>query len=65
VLNHLALGFGRGRGGWGIFLMTVSISLGAIELLSLPDLGLTLVSGIYLENHQFYLDFPILWRTGF
>jgi hypothetical protein len=54
-----------GMGGWGIFLMTVSISLGAIELLSLPDLGLTLVSGIYLENHQFYLDFPILWRTGF
>ena len=45
--------------------MTVYISLGLIGLVSLPDLDLTLVNGICLENHPFHLDFPILWSTGF
>ena len=29
----------------------------------LPDLDLTLESDIYLENHQFHLDFPILYTA--
>jgi hypothetical protein len=32
---------------------------------SLSNLDLTLVSGIYLENHLNHLDFQMLWSTGF
>jgi hypothetical protein len=40
--------------------MTASISLGIIGCVnSLPDLDLTLVSGICLENCQFHEDFFI------
>jgi hypothetical protein len=31
----------------------------------LPNLDLTLVSGICLENHPFHLDFPVLSSIGF
>ena len=38
--------------------MTASISLGVIGLFNrLPDLDLTLVNSIYLENSPFHLDF--------
>jgi hypothetical protein len=46
--------------------MTTSISLGVMELLNnLPDLDLTLVCGICLENHPFHLDFPGMLSIGF
>jgi hypothetical protein len=45
--------------------MTASTSSGFMKLFSLPDLDLTLVSGISLENHPFVKTFPILWHTGF
>lgn len=32
---------------------------------SLPDLDLTLVHGISLENHPFHLDFPVLSTIHF
>ena len=45
--------------------MTDSIFLEVMELFSLPDLDLSLVSGICLESHPFPLDFPVLWSTAF
>jgi hypothetical protein len=46
--------------------MTASISYGLYGYLnSLLDLGLTLLSGISLENRPFHYDFPMLWNTGF
>jgi hypothetical protein len=46
-------------------LMTVSTALGLWDCLnSLPDLGVTLVSGICLEDYPFPLDFSILWSSS-
>ena len=49
----------------GLFLMTIFISLGVMELFRLPDFDLNMVHGICLENHPFHLDFPVLLSIGF
>jgi hypothetical protein len=45
--------------------MTVPIFLGVLGLFSLPNLDLTLVCGMCVENHPFHLDFPVLLSIGF
>jgi hypothetical protein len=48
--------------GW---LMTASISLEVIGLFILPDLDLTLISSISLENYPFCLDFLVCGAQDF
>jgi hypothetical protein len=46
--------------------MIASISLGVMGLFNgLPALDLTLVPGIFLENHPFLSDFLVLLSIGF
>jgi hypothetical protein len=48
----------------GRFLITAPVPIGIMGLFTMPDLDLTLVHGIFLENHPFNLDFSLFPPLG-